>query len=67
MFVLLSNTGQGNASPEVDNKVRVDLVNLMTYHMEYDICSVSGYALCLAVFNCRFDILRLRFVNYTCC
>ena len=33
---------QGNAGPEIDRRVRVDLVNLRTVHMEYDPCSVSA-------------------------
>jgi len=32
---------QGNAGPEVDNNVKEDLVNMRTFHMEYDCGSVS--------------------------
>jgi len=47
----------GNAGPEIDRKVRVDLVNLRTIHMEYDPCSVSGYT----VYNyfCWFYVVKL--------
>lgn len=34
---------QGNVGPDVDVVVRKDLVNLRTFHMEYDTCSVSCY------------------------
>lgn len=40
---------QGNAGPEIDRKVREDLVNLRTIHMEYDLYSVSIYC-----FSCAF-------------
>lgn len=30
---------QGNAGPEVDAAVKKDLVNLRTFHLEYDYCS----------------------------
>lgn len=36
-------TVQGNAGPDVDVAVRKDLVNLRTFHMEYDTCNVSCY------------------------
>lgn len=36
-------TVQGNDGPSVDAAVKGDLVNMRTFHMEYDSCSVSSY------------------------
>jgi len=36
-------TVQGNAGGEIDKCVMKDLVSLRTFHMEYDICSVSWF------------------------
>lgn len=33
----------GNAGGEIDKRVMKDLVSLRTFHMEYDICSVSWF------------------------
>jgi len=38
---VVGSTVEGNAGPEIDKKVREDLVNMRTVHMEYDIFSVS--------------------------
>jgi hypothetical protein len=38
-------TVEGNAGPEIDRVVRRDLINLRTFHMEYDMCSVSCYTI----------------------
>lgn len=63
IFVL---TVQGNAGPAIDSAVRRDLVNLRTFHMEYDICSVSCYiielipylSLCCVVFLYESNLFR---------
>lgn len=34
-------TVEGNAGPDIDRKVRRDLINM--FHMEYDICRVGYY------------------------
>lgn len=39
---LLSMKVEGNAGPEIDRVVRRDLINLRTFHMEYDMCSRKG-------------------------
>lgn len=36
-------TVEGNAGPEIDRVVRRDLINLRSFHMEYDMCYVSCY------------------------
>ena len=47
---------EGNAGPDIDKKVREDLVNLRTIHMEYDMFSVSTnphlFRLCVVIFRC---------------
>ena len=35
---------QGNAGGEIDRHVMKDLVSLRTFHMEYDICSMSWFS-----------------------
>jgi hypothetical protein len=42
-FCFAVMTVQGNAGPRVDVVVKMDLVNLRTYHIEFDACSVSCY------------------------
>jgi hypothetical protein len=54
-FMIFVLTVQGNAGPAIDSAVRMDLVNLRTFHMEYDICSVSCY------------IIDPLFVTVLCC
>jgi hypothetical protein len=48
-------TVQGNVGPEVDVVVQRDLVNLRTFHMEYDTCSVSCY-----IFQVHVNLFGLR-------
>jgi hypothetical protein len=41
VFNLMLSVVVGNAGPDIDNKVRKDLINMRTFHLEYDVCSVS--------------------------
>lgn len=50
----------GNSRPEVVRKARAGLVNMRTFHMEYDICSVSVSL--FFMFVCCSSL-----INYVCC
>jgi len=43
MTFFLSTAVRVNSGPEVERKAREGLVNMRTFHMEYDICSVSVF------------------------
>jgi hypothetical protein len=59
---------QGNVGSAIDTAVKKDLVNMRTFHIEYDCCSVSGYViytffLLLFVMSCFASALFVWF----CC